>query len=50
MKKTNKESEIIEMKCAVCTKCYRYANSGSDKCHYGGPYLGYVFVEKNTNK
>lgn len=42
--KKNKEPKIIPMKCAVCNECYRYENSGSDRCHFGGPYLGYVIV------
>ena len=46
--KKKQEPKIIPMKCAVCNECYRYADRRPDKCHFGGPYLGYVWVEDKT--
>ncbi len=37
--------KTIEMKCAVCDKCYRYADFPTDHCVFGGPYPGYVQVK-----
>ena len=44
--KTPKEPETVPMKCPVCVTCYRYVNSQRpDKCHFGGPYVGYRYTE-----
>lgn len=44
-KNKDKEPDIILMKCAVCTQCYRYKDSRRPNCHFGGPYNGYRYTE-----
>jgi hypothetical protein len=47
-KKKQAKPEIIPMKCAVCTSCYRTPDMFPDRCIYGGPYKGYSYYAKDA--
>lgn len=43
-----KQEELIPMKCVVCTECYRLSDRFGNRCHYGGPYNGYIIIKNNA--